>query len=336
MPGIIKINPSVFEDNRDALASAWNEGLRLVMEDMKFTPVFEVTPEQKAFFKDTAYATNALALKRTIVARIATMDTSVSPTEEQEGETIRLLTLVAEMLGAQHPDTQVVQKMAESVQAGNARGDVRGAPQPGEGVPGEAQEGAPEEAQEGAQEGAPEEAPEGEALEGEAPAGQGGPPMLDQAAAAGGDARTDTRTDPPKSKSVKARALNYVKGAQPDMEAVVDRVVDALVPAEGNAGNDTVGDKGKALGSLQMWGIAVEEANRIVGRDLWKLEDRRDPTLARAMAKTTLSYHYRRGTTDPVELGAKWRNPFGEEAPDWYKEKIRKALKALDSKKLTP
>ena len=122
MPGVIKINPAVFEDKRDALAVAWNEALRLVMEDMKFNPVFEVTPEQKAFFKNTAYATNSLALKRTLVARIATLDTSVSPTPEQEQETLRLLGLVSEMLGAQHPDTAVVAKMAESVKAGGARG----------------------------------------------------------------------------------------------------------------------------------------------------------------------------------------------------------------------
>ena len=83
---------------------------------------------------------------------------------------------------------------------------------------------------------------------------------------------------------------------------------------------------------MQMWEVAVEEANRIVGRKLWTAEDRKDPALARAMAKTTLSYHYRRGVTDPVELGAKWRNPYGEEAPEWYKAKIRKALAAGNKK----
>lgn len=130
MPGIIKLNPEVMNDERDALAAGWNEALRLVMEDVKFTPVFEATPEQKAFFKNTAYATNSLAMKRTIVARVATHDTSISPSEEQEMETLRLLALVAEMIGAQHPDAQVVQKMAESVKAGGARGEVRAAPAP--------------------------------------------------------------------------------------------------------------------------------------------------------------------------------------------------------------
>jgi GH24 family phage-related lysozyme (muramidase) len=130
MPGIIKVNPSVFEDKRDALAVAYNEAIRLMQEDMKFTPIFEVTPEQKAFFKNTAYATDSQALKRTIISRIATHDTSVSPTPEQESETVRLLALVMELIGPKHPDFPTVQKMAESVKAGGARGEVRAAPAP--------------------------------------------------------------------------------------------------------------------------------------------------------------------------------------------------------------
>lgn len=56
MPGSIVINPSVFEDKRDALAVAWDEALRLFMEDTKFEPEFEITPEQEKFFRGTAYA----------------------------------------------------------------------------------------------------------------------------------------------------------------------------------------------------------------------------------------------------------------------------------------
>ena len=294
MPGIIKVNPSVFEDKRDALAVAFNEAIRLMQEDMKFTPVFEVTPEQKAFFKNTAYATDSQALKRTIISRIATHDTSVSPTPEQEMETVRLLALVMEMIGPKHPDFPTVAKMAESVKAGGARGEVRAAP-----------------------------APEAPVEEGGAPMEQQGVPETVTTQAA--DAAGDVRAAAPVTTSVKARALNYIKGAKPEMEAVVDRVVAALVPAEGFADNDTVGDKGKAVGTLQMWDVAVAEANRIVGRDLWTSEDRKDPMRARAMAKVTLSYHYRRGVTDPVELGSKWRNPFSV-APEWYKAKIREAL----------
>lgn len=56
MAGVIKINPAVFQDDRDAHAVAWDEALRLFMEDTGFEPKFDVTPEQLEFFKDTAYA----------------------------------------------------------------------------------------------------------------------------------------------------------------------------------------------------------------------------------------------------------------------------------------
>jgi hypothetical protein len=56
MAGVIKINPDIFKDKRDALAVAWDEALRLFMEDTGFEPEFEVTPEQLKFFRGTAYA----------------------------------------------------------------------------------------------------------------------------------------------------------------------------------------------------------------------------------------------------------------------------------------
>jgi hypothetical protein len=124
MPGKIVINPEVLQDKRDAMAVAWNEGLRLLMEDTKFMPAFEPTAEQRKFFSNTAYAEDDTALKRTIVARVATHDTSVSPTPEQESETVRLLDLAMEMLGPQHQDSGTLQKMRDSVSAGKARGPV--------------------------------------------------------------------------------------------------------------------------------------------------------------------------------------------------------------------
>lgn len=124
MPGVIKISPAVFNDKRDALAVAFNEGLRLTMEDMKFTPAAEPTDEQREFFSNTAYAEDDVALKRTILARIATHDTSVSPTPEQEAETVEFLGRVAEMIGPKHADYAAVTAMAESVKKGGARGEV--------------------------------------------------------------------------------------------------------------------------------------------------------------------------------------------------------------------
>jgi len=128
MPGVIKINPAIFNDKRDARAVAFNEGLRLFQDDHNFNPDFEVTQEQRTFFKDTGYATDLDAMKKTIVARIATHDTSVSPTPEQEQSTVKLLDQVMGTIGKKHPDYSSMLKMRDSVRAGNARGKMRKAP----------------------------------------------------------------------------------------------------------------------------------------------------------------------------------------------------------------
>lgn len=129
MPGEILVNPEVFNDERDATAVIWNEALRLSAEDLGFEPKFAVTPEQKKFFRGTAYASDESALRKTIVARIATHDTSVTPTPEQEVETVRLLDTVAEMLGSANPETKVILAMRESVARGGARGATRPPPE---------------------------------------------------------------------------------------------------------------------------------------------------------------------------------------------------------------
>jgi hypothetical protein len=91
MPKII-LNPEVFNDQRDAKAVAWNEALRIWQEETKFIPAFVITAEQQEFFEDTAYANDELMLKRTIMARIITHDTSVAEiTKPQYTECRRLL-----------------------------------------------------------------------------------------------------------------------------------------------------------------------------------------------------------------------------------------------------
>ena len=93
----IVINPQVFNDKRDALCVAFNEAFRVVMEANGFEPVSEPTDAQRKFFADTAYADDEVQLRRTILARIATLDTSVKdPTDEQLEETAEMLEMVME------------------------------------------------------------------------------------------------------------------------------------------------------------------------------------------------------------------------------------------------
>ena len=74
----IVINPSTFKNRKDALCVAFNERFRIAMEEYGFEPKSEPTPAQRKFFADTAYADDEVQLRRTILARILTLDTSIS------------------------------------------------------------------------------------------------------------------------------------------------------------------------------------------------------------------------------------------------------------------
>lgn len=113
----IVLNPAVFHDKRDALCVAMNEAIRIVCEMNGFEPVSEPTEKQRKFFADTAYANDELQLRRTILARIATLDTSVSdPTDEQLEETAEMLEMVMEVGAPQNEwEQQAVQRLHDIV-----------------------------------------------------------------------------------------------------------------------------------------------------------------------------------------------------------------------------
>lgn len=101
----IVVNPAVFSDDRDAKCVAWNEAFRVVMEEMQFDPVAEPTDRQRRFFADTAYAGDETMLRRTILARICTFDTSVEdPTDEQLEEAVEFLDAVEKAGAPQSED----------------------------------------------------------------------------------------------------------------------------------------------------------------------------------------------------------------------------------------
>jgi len=127
----IVVNPQVFRDRRDALCVAFNEAFRVVMEENGFEPVSEPTEKQRKFFADTAYANDELQLRRTILARIATLDTSVSdPTDEQLEETVEMLEMVMEVGAPQNEwEQQAVQRLHDVV-AKAREGHVQNEEQP--------------------------------------------------------------------------------------------------------------------------------------------------------------------------------------------------------------
>lgn len=109
----IVINPTTFENEKDALCVAMNEAFRIVMEETGFEPVSEPTERQREFFSDTAYADDELQLRRTIIARICTFDTSVKdPTDEQLQESVEFLRSVLE---AGYPQNEWEQALVQKL-----------------------------------------------------------------------------------------------------------------------------------------------------------------------------------------------------------------------------
>ena len=72
----IILNPFSKNSQAEQQAVAQNEALRLFMNKTNFTPTFDLTDEQKEFFKGTAYAKDQDAARQTILARILTGDPS--------------------------------------------------------------------------------------------------------------------------------------------------------------------------------------------------------------------------------------------------------------------
>ena len=115
----IVINPTTFRNSKDALCVAFNEGFRLWMEATGFEPQSEPTAAQRKFFSDTAYADDELQLRRTILARIATFDTSVKdPTDDQLAETASFLNAVLESDWCKNEwERNAVSRLSQAVKA---------------------------------------------------------------------------------------------------------------------------------------------------------------------------------------------------------------------------
>lgn len=115
----VVINPTTFKNEKDGLCVAFNEAFRILMEVNGFDPVAEPTDKQREFFSDTAYANDELQMRRTILARICTFDTSVTdPTDEQLQEAVEFLDTVLE-IGA--PQNQWEQRAVERIRTAVSR-----------------------------------------------------------------------------------------------------------------------------------------------------------------------------------------------------------------------
>lgn len=321
MPGVIKINPSVFKDERDALAVAWNEGLRLWMEDHDYEVQSEPTDEQRAKLSDTAYANDEDAMRKTVMARVITRDTSApNPSAEQKAEAYALLQMIGDTLPEGSGDLEALELLAEDFEADYQQLSGEVPEQPGE---------------------VPEEAviPEGpEDLSAEVP----GATETDQVS----DQVTDQVTDQAGTQA--AVEGGEVVDPMEQRARVIRWATDALLK-ESSRGKDqadgdldtTTGEK-RAVGPYQIWRTYVDSANADLTRqgvtdkkELFSYEDRRDFDKARKIVEIRLGSLYDQGTTDPVHLAGRHRVPAGKNHKLWktpehekYLGELREILKA--------
>lgn len=106
---------------------------------------------------------------------------------------------------------------------------------------------------------------------------------------------------------------------------ILSIILPCLIAIESGGRTQVTGDSGRAVGILQQWKISVREANRIVGTNRWTYADRLDPAKSKAMCFATLAHHFRRGTTNAVDLACKWNRPYGKQNLK-YRKKVEKYL----------
>lgn len=330
MPGVIKINPSVFKDERDALAVAWNEGLRLWMEDNDYEVQSEPTDEQRAKLSDTAYANDEDAMRKTVMARVITRDTSApNPSAEQKAEAYALLQMIGDTLPEGSGDLEALELLAEDFEADYQQLSGEVPEQPGEEASGEASGEAseqPGQLEEGVPEGAviPEE--EG--------------PEVPEATET--DQVSDQATDQVGAGTQAAVEGGEVVDPMEQRARVIRWATDALLK-ESSRGEDqadgdldtTTGEK-RAVGPYQIWRTYVDSANADLTRqgvtdkkELFSYEDRRDFDKARKIVEIRLGSLYDQGTTDPVHLAGRHRVPAGKNHKLWKTPEQEKYLGEL-------
>lgn len=106
---------------------------------------------------------------------------------------------------------------------------------------------------------------------------------------------------------------------------VSNRLLHALKMAESGCKSDAIGDRGNAVGILQLHKVYVDDANRIVGYKKYSYTDRYNVRKSEEMARIVLTHygkHYERKTgkccTDEILARihnrgySKWNDKLGE------------------------
>ena len=106
------------------------------------------------------------------------------------------------------------------------------------------------------------------------------------------------------------------------------RLLDAIIQVESGGNASAVGDRGNAIGILQIWPVMVKDVNRIVGGNRYTLRDRLSRSKSCQMFDIYTN-HYSKGESDEV-ISRRWNGgPSGDRKAATLKY-WAKAQKELD------
>lgn len=120
----------------------------------------------------------------------------------------------------------------------------------------------------------------------------------------------------------------------------IDQVIECLILVE-ESEREEYGDNGMALGKLQIHPIMVREANRLLGRAEFSLEDRTNPSRSKNIARVFIIEQIRRyrlkykKLPPIVILSGSWQTGAIEiPARPWYYKKAKKAWYNVKNKEV--
>ena len=112
-----------------------------------------------------------------------------------------------------------------------------------------------------------------------------------------------------------------------DMNKVPKKLLNAIEHVESNHRAYAVGDRGKAVGSFQIHPVTIQDVNRIVKYQKYKLSDRYNRDKSRAICSVIL-WHYEKNKT-PEAMARRWNggtNWQSKPATKAYWQKVRKEM----------
>ena len=116
--------------------------------------------------------------------------------------------------------------------------------------------------------------------------------------------------------------------------STITTLIPHLIQVESNGNDAAVGDRGKAIGALQIWGVVVEDVNRVYGTS-FKHSDARTRHLACSVCHLYLTYwgrHYQKitGKVPSIEVYARMWNGgprgYSKQATIAYWGKVKRLL----------